>query len=59
MAHYPGVQARAQAELDMVLGRGTTPNFDDRSSLPYIDAMLSETLRWNPVAPLGLFSKFM
>ncbi|SJL18718.1 uncharacterized protein ARMOST_22317 [Armillaria ostoyae] len=52
---YPEVQAKAQAELDAVVGHGIRlPNFDDRSRLPYIDAIVWEALRWNPVAPLGI-----
>jgi len=47
------VQRRAQEELDKVLG-GRLPMFEDRQDLPYIEAMVTETLRWNPVAPLGL-----
>ncbi|KAK0234199.1 cytochrome P450, partial [Armillaria fumosa] len=52
---YPEVQAKAQAEVDAVVGHGIRlPNFDDRPQLPYIDAIVSEALRWNPVAPLGI-----
>lgn len=53
MVLYPSVQARAQAELDALVGRSRLPDFDDRPSLPYIEATLTETLRWNPVTPLG------
>ncbi|KAK0480064.1 cytochrome P450 [Armillaria novae-zelandiae] len=51
---YPEVQARAQAELDAVVGPTRLPNFDDRPQLPYIDAILLEALRWNPVVPLSI-----
>lgn len=54
MAHYPDIQSRAQTELEAVLGLSRLPDFSDRHMLPYIDAILSETLRWNPAAPLGL-----
>lgn len=53
MVIYPGVQKRAQAELDRVL-KGRLPTFEDQQDLPYIQAMVTETLRWNGVAPLGL-----
>ncbi|KAK0501134.1 cytochrome P450 [Armillaria luteobubalina] len=57
---YPEVQARAQAEVDAVIGHGTRlPNFDDRPQLPYIDAIVLETLRWNPVVPLGIAHRTM
>ncbi len=53
---YPEVQARAQAEVDAVIGHGIRlPNFDDRPQLPYIDAIVSEVLRWNPAVPLGTY----
>ncbi|KAK0223440.1 cytochrome P450 [Armillaria fumosa] len=51
---YPEVQAKAQAELDAVVGPTRLPNFDDRPQLPYIDAILLESLRWNPVVPMGV-----
>jgi len=53
MVLYPDVQRRAQAEIDLVIGRDQLPTFEDRASLPYIDAVLRETLRWEPVVPLG------
>ncbi|KAJ8689905.1 hypothetical protein PTI98_012762 [Pleurotus ostreatus] len=54
MVLYPEVQSKAQAELDRVVGDKRLPVFSDRDSLPYIDALVKEVLRWNPVAPLGL-----
>ncbi|KAH7884762.1 cytochrome P450 [Phlebopus sp. FC_14] len=54
MLLYPEVQAKAQAEIDSVIGSSRLPHFDDRPSLPYIDAILRELLRWNPVVPLGI-----
>ena len=53
MTLYPEVQRRAQAELDAVVGPHRLPNFSDQPSLPYVDAIVKETLRWNPVVPLG------
>jgi cytochrome P450 len=54
LSQYPDVQKRAQAELDSVLGRDRLPTFDDRTRLPYIDALCKEMLRWRLVAPLGV-----
>jgi cytochrome P450 len=51
---YPETQARAQAELDAVVGRDRLPTFADYPHLPYIRAMVKEILRWRTVAPLGL-----
>jgi cytochrome P450 len=54
MVLHPDVQKRAQAEIDSVVGRDRLPTFEDRASLPYIDALLRETFRWQPVVPLGI-----
>ncbi|KAH7884390.1 cytochrome P450 [Phlebopus sp. FC_14] len=54
MVLNPAVQQNAQAELDSVVGAGRLPDFDDRTSLPYVEAVLRETLRWHPVVPLGI-----
>ncbi|KAG0694835.1 cytochrome P450 [Suillus ampliporus] len=54
MVLHPELQAKAQAEIDRVVGRDRLPNFDDRPALPYVEAILRETLRWHPVAPLGV-----
>ncbi|KAH9965977.1 cytochrome P450 [Russula dissimulans] len=54
MLTYPETQARAQAELDAVVGRARLPTFADYPFLPYIRAMVQEILRWRPAAPLGL-----
>ncbi|KAK0479641.1 cytochrome P450 [Armillaria novae-zelandiae] len=57
---YPEVQAKAQAEVDAVIGHGIRlPDFDDRPQMPYIDAIVLETLRWNPVAPLAVAHRSM
>ena len=54
MLAYPEVQARAQAELDAVVGRTRLPTFADYPHLPYIRATVKEALRWRPVDPVGL-----
>ncbi len=53
MVLHPDVQKRAQQELDAVVGSGRLPEFSDRASLPYLNALVKELLRWHPVAPLG------
>ncbi|KAJ7108038.1 cytochrome P450 [Mycena crocata] len=54
MLLFPEAQKRAQAELDAVVGRGRMPTFADYNSLPYMRALIKETLRWTPVDPIGL-----
>ena len=53
MAVYPEVQEKAQAEIDAVVGPNRFPDFYDRPSLPYINAIVKELSRWNSVVPLG------
>lgn len=52
MVRNPEVQRRAQAEIDSVVGFHRLPQMEDKASLPYIDWIIKETLRINPVAPL-------
>lgn len=52
MTMYPDVQKRAQVELDRLVGNDRLPTFEDREQLPYINALVKETLRWNPAIPL-------
>ncbi|KZT24415.1 cytochrome P450 [Neolentinus lepideus HHB14362 ss-1] len=54
MAMHPEVQRRAQAEIDAVVGRSRLPDFSDRDSLPYINAVVKEVIRWQPAFPLGI-----
>ena len=44
----------AQEEIDRVIGPDRLPTLADRPSLPYIDAILKETLRWQNVVPAGV-----
>ncbi|KAI3212678.1 hypothetical protein CBS147311_251 [Penicillium roqueforti] len=54
MTLYPEVQRKAQEEIDRILGGARLPTVVDRASLPYVDAIVKETLRWHPVAPMGI-----
>ncbi|OSD07441.1 cytochrome P450 [Trametes coccinea BRFM310] len=54
MCLYPEVQHKARAELDAVVGPNRLPEFSDRPSLVYIEAIVKESLRWHNVAPLGI-----
>ena len=50
----PEVQAKAQDELDRVIGPNRLPEFSDRPDLPYIRAICKEIQRWQPAVPLGV-----
>ncbi|KAF8912662.1 cytochrome P450 [Mucidula mucida] len=54
MVLNPGAQKKAQAELDAVVGRSRLPGYDDEPSLPYVRALILESMRWRPVSPLGI-----
>ena len=54
MTVHPDVQRKAQEEIDRVIGTHRLPTLADRENLPYIDAVVKEVLRWQPVAPMGL-----
>lgn len=48
---YPEVQARLQRELDDVLERDRFPSLQDRMSLPFVRAAITETLRLATITP--------
>lgn len=56
MALHPVIQARAQTELDSVVGRERLPVIADRGSLPYVEAVIQEVMRWHPMLPLSEYS---
>jgi cytochrome P450 len=58
MVLHPEVLHKAQQQLDEVLG-DRLPGFFDRPSLPYIEAILREVLRWQPVAPTAFPHRLM
>ncbi|KAI8666856.1 hypothetical protein NCS57_00912600 [Fusarium keratoplasticum] len=53
MCVFPEVQRKAQEELDRVVGQDRYPEWADEEHLPYIRAVVSETLRWRTVTILG------
>lgn len=53
MLHNPHVAKKAQVELDHVIGQDRVPSFSDKASLPFVQAIVDESLRWRPVAVLG------
>ncbi|KAF8490143.1 cytochrome P450 [Russula emetica] len=54
MVAFPEVQHRAQAEIDVVVGRARLPSFADAARLPYVRAVIKEVLRWRPAVERGL-----
>ena len=54
MVQNPDIQKKAQMAIDNALGGHRLPEFSDAGSIPYIDAIVMEVLRWRPVVPLGM-----
>ena len=47
MIRHPEVAKKAQAEIDEIIGNEQLPSLADRASLPYIDCILKEVLRYD------------
>ncbi|KAJ8583483.1 cytochrome P450 [Rhizopogon salebrosus TDB-379] len=54
MILYPHVQEKAHDLIESVVGTNRLPTLQDRPSLLYVDAILRECLRWNPVIRLAI-----
>ncbi|KAG8738002.1 hypothetical protein FRC10_007416 [Ceratobasidium sp. 414] len=54
MLLFPETQAKAQEEVDRVIGTQRLPTMEDRARLPYVGRLVQEVLRWRPIAPLGV-----
>ncbi|KAJ6260163.1 Cytochrome P450 monooxygenase CLM2 [Drechslerella dactyloides] len=56
MKLHPEVKEKATDEIDHIItkDRPRLPTLEDRANMPYITALLKETLRWMPIAPLSL-----
>ncbi|KAI1035635.1 hypothetical protein LB504_006129 [Fusarium proliferatum] len=54
MTLFPDAQKKAQCEIDEFVGTGRLPTLSDRQSLPYVNALVKEVLRWHPVGPMCL-----
>ncbi|KAK7041427.1 hypothetical protein VNI00_009293 [Paramarasmius palmivorus] len=52
MILHPEHQKRAYQEIITVIGEDRLPEYRDRGSLPFVESILQETLRWHP--PLSL-----
>ncbi|KAF5329266.1 hypothetical protein D9619_009011 [Psilocybe cf. subviscida] len=59
MVLHPEEFNKAQEEMDAVIGRHRLPSIDDRPSLPYLECILKEVLRLNPMVPLGMPHRLM
>ena len=53
MVLHPEEQKKAQEEIDAVVGPNRFPDFYDRPSLPYVNAIIKELMRWHSILPFG------
>ncbi|OJT09761.1 O-methylsterigmatocystin oxidoreductase [Trametes pubescens] len=53
MVLNPSTQRCAQEEIDRILNKDSLPSFSDRASLPFVECIVSEVLRWRPPVPFA------
>ncbi|KIY45976.1 cytochrome P450 [Fistulina hepatica ATCC 64428] len=59
MTLFPEAQARAQAEIDAVVGTDRFPTFEDRAQMIYMNALVLEVYRWHVALPSGFPHRLM
>lgn len=53
LIHHPKVQEKMRKELEKVVGDSRYPSMNDRSELPYCEAVLTEILRCANISPIS------
>ncbi|KAK7462214.1 hypothetical protein VKT23_007819 [Stygiomarasmius scandens] len=49
----PQILKKGQKAVDNAIGTDRLPDFSDQGSIPYVDALMKEALRWRPITPLA------
>nr|XP_042128954.1 cytochrome P450 2B1-like [Peromyscus maniculatus bairdii] len=54
MLKYPHVAEKVQKEVDQVIGSHCLPTLDNRTKMPYTEAVIHEIQRFSDLVPIGL-----
>ncbi|XP_011639779.1 probable cytochrome P450 304a1 [Pogonomyrmex barbatus] len=57
LMHNPRVMKKVQNEIDNVVGTGRLITWDDRKDLPYLEAIIRETMRIETITPLSVIHR--
>ncbi|KAF9506385.1 hypothetical protein BS47DRAFT_1399528 [Hydnum rufescens UP504] len=59
MVLHPDAQRKVQHEIERVVGSERLPGIQDRGSLPYVENLIREVVRWWSLMPIALGRRLM